>query len=168
MSLKSVSLLLFAAAFAAFAAPAFADDCVAVRSAMMTVATTPYTTTVTKTDGQGKKTVSQAIQTATTKYVQSHGKWYAMNISENDLLDTLKTTKMSCQRIGTDSANGLPAVIYKVHRDNDGTLLDEKTWISAKGLPLKSEGQVDGSTYEALYDFTRAQPPAGARPLGSR
>lgn len=131
-------------------------------------AKTPFTTTITKSDGQGRKTVSQVIQTATNKYVQSHGKWYAMRISENDLLDTLKATKMTCLRIGTDSANGQPAVIYKVHRENDGTSLDEKTWISAKGLPLKSEARADGSTYESMYDFTHAQPPASATPLGSR
>ena len=135
---------------------------------MMTSAKTPFTTTISKTDGQGRKTVSQVIQTATSKYVQSHGKWYAMSISENDLLDTLKATKMTCLRIGTDSANGQPAVIYWVHRENEGTFLDEKTWISAKGLPLKSERQMDGSTYESMYDFTHAEPPASAKPVSSK
>jgi hypothetical protein len=168
MSLKSFSLLFSVTAFAAFAAPAFADDCAAVRSAMMTGAKMPYTTTITKIDGQGRKTVSQVIQTATTKYVQTHGKWLSMNISEKDLLDNLKVTKITCVRIGMDSTNGQPAAIYKVHTENDGTVLDEKMWISAKGLPLKSEALVDGTTYESLYDLAHAQPPADAKPVGSR
>ena len=55
MSLESSHPVFFTVVFAAFATPAFADDCAAVRSAMMTSAKTPFTTTISKTDGQGEK-----------------------------------------------------------------------------------------------------------------
>jgi hypothetical protein len=161
-------LVLIAFTLAAAAAPVFADDCVAARSAMLDSGHRPHTATTTKTDGQGKKTVTRQIQTVTNKYVQTpDGKWYAMNIAIKDLND-LDSAKLTCRRSGSDSVNGASATVYEVHMDNEGTVTDSKIWVSSSNLILKSESSVEGSRISTEFDFTHATPPANAIAMGGK
>lgn len=169
MLVKSAYFAFVLTSFAGSIVPAFAEDCGPVKAAMMVGAQTPVTTTVTKTDARGTKSVSQIVQTATLKYVQArNGKWYALKISFKDLMDNFKTTKLACQRAGTDTVNGEPATIYKIHSENDGSANDFRLWISAKNLALKSESHVEGATAVSTYDYVHVQAPANAIPMGEK
>jgi hypothetical protein len=151
------------------AAPAFADDCAAVTASMMATAKTPYKSTISRAGKDGKPLISHMVQTPTAKYVETDGKWVTMPISSQDMIDQLgemlKTVKMTCRLDGSQSVNGQPASIYLVHTENDGTVSDNKIWISAQNLPLKSEINVDGRQYVSTYDYSDVQPPAGAPPV---
>ncbi len=161
-----------AAALAFISMPAWANDCAAVDAAMNGAATTPYSSVITRTDAQGHLVTSHMVQTATTKYVETHGKWVAMNISSKDLLDHLgeerKTAKMTCVGAGSEDVDGQSAAVYHVHIENDGTTSDNKLWISGENRLLKSESTVGGKQYSVSYDYAHIDPPKDAKPLGSQ
>jgi hypothetical protein len=77
---------LIALAFTVLTAPTLADECAPVKGAMLNSGHTPHTVILTRTDGQGKKTVTRQVQTVDNEYMQTaDGKWYAMNIAIKDL-----------------------------------------------------------------------------------
>ncbi len=160
-----------ALALCAAAAPALADDCATVNAALMQTAKTPYSETITRTVA-GKQIVSHMVQTPSVKYVESNGRWVSMNITSKDLIDTMneqmKTAKMTCHRVGAETVNGLPAAIYTVHVENQGSVSDSKLWISPQNLEVKSEMQVNGMKFSVLLDYSHVQPPANAKPLGAK
>lgn len=81
---------------------------------------TPHSLLTTKTDDQGKKTVTRQVQTVDNKYVQtSNGKWYAMNIATKDLNDDLSGVA-SCRRSGSESVSGESTAVYDVHTNLQG------------------------------------------------
>ena len=160
--------LLIVLAFAVFSAPALADDCAAVKIAMLNSGHTPHSVVVTKTDGQGKKIVTRQVQTVDNKYVQTpDGKWYAMNIAIKDLDDDLSGV-LTCRRSGTDSVSGEFTVVYEVHMNLEGEVGDQKCWVSSKNLVLKSERVMKGARYTTEYDFAHVTPPANAIPMGGK
>jgi hypothetical protein len=146
----------------------FADDCAEAHGAMLKSGHTPHTVTITKSDAQGKKVVTQQVQTVTNKYVQTaDGKWYAMNIAMKDLTDDF-AGKMTCRSGGSDSVNGESTAVYQVHMDDEGSISDMKMWVSSKNLILKSEGVMEGAHYTTEYDYAHATPPANAVSMGAR
>ena len=160
--------LLVSLALAVLTAPAFADDCATVKSAMLNSGHTPHNVVVTKTDGQGKKTVTRQVQTVDNKYVQTpDGKWHAMNIAMKDLNDDLSGVQ-ACRRSGSENVSGESTAVYDVHMDLEGTISDNRVWVSSKNLVLKSEGIIEGAHYTTEYDFGHVTPPANAIPLGGR
>jgi hypothetical protein len=160
--------VLFALAFAILTAPALADDCATVKSAMLNSGHTPNSKLVTKTDGQGKKTVSRQVQTMDNKYVQvPDGKWYAMNIAIKDLNDDLSGVQ-TCRRSGTESVSGESSAVYEVHMNIEGSISNGRVWVSSKNLILKSEQVIEGVHYTTEYDFGHVTPPAGAIPMGGK
>jgi hypothetical protein len=162
------SRVLIALVFAVLAAPALADDCTAVKSAMLNSGHTPKSVLITKTDGQGKKTVTRQVQTMDNKFVQTpDGKWYAMNIAIKDLNDDLSGVQ-SCRHSGSESVSGESAAAYDVHMNLDGSISDGRVWVSSKNLILKSEGVIEGVHYTTEYDFSHVTPPANAIPMGGK
>jgi hypothetical protein len=162
------SRVLFALAFAVLTAPALADDCTTVKSAMLNSGHTPNSKLVTKTDGQGKKTVSRQVQTIDNKYVQvPDGKWYAMNIAIKDLNDDLSGVQ-TCRRSGTESVSGESTAVYEVHMNIEGSISNGRVWVSSKNLILKSEQVIEGAHYTTEYDFGHVTPPANAIPMGGK
>jgi hypothetical protein len=160
--------VLFALAFAVLTAPALADDCMTVKSAMSNSGHTPNSKLVTKTDGQGKKTVTRQVQTMDNKYVQvPDGKWYAMNIAIKDLNDDLSGVQ-TCRRSGTESVSGESTAVYEVHMNIEGSISDGRVWVSSKNLILKSEQVIKGARYTTQYDFGHVTPPANAIPMGGK
>lgn len=162
------SRVLTALSFALLATPALADDCVAARSAIADTTHTPVSTTSTKTDAQGKQSVTRMIQTATHKYVQTASDgWDSLNISIQDLIDTLNATKLSCRRSGSDSVNGEPAAVYDVRMEQDGTISDTSIWVSSRSnLIMKAEQGAGGARHTTVYDYSHVTPPAGATEMG--
>lgn len=160
--------LMIALAFAALSAPALADDCSTVKSAMLNSGHTPHSVIVTQTDGQGKKTVTRQVQTVENKYVQRpDGKWYAMNIAIKDLDDDLSGV-LTCRRSGSDSISGESTAVYEVHLNMEGQVSDQKIWVSSKNMVLKSEGVIEGARYTTEYDFAHVTPPPNAISLGGK
>jgi hypothetical protein len=148
------------------AAPAFADDCAAVKSAMLNSGHTPHTVIVTATDAQGKKTITRQVQTVDNKYVQTaDGKWHAMNIAIKDLNDNMSSVK-TCRRTGSDNVAGESASVYAVHTDTDGEAGDQKLWVSSNNRIVRAEVMMRGARYTTEYDFAHVTPPANAIPMG--
>jgi hypothetical protein len=162
------SRILTALAFAVLTAPALADDCTTIKSAMLNSGHTPHSLVITKSDGQGKKTVTRQVQTVDNKYVQMpDGKWYAMNIAIKDLNDDLSGVQ-TCRRSGSESVSGESAAVYDVHMSLEGSISDSRVWVSSKNLILKSEGVIEGAHYTTEYDFGHVTPPANAIPMGGK
>jgi hypothetical protein len=162
------SRALITLAFAVLTAPALADDCTTVKSAMLNSGHTPKSVLVTKTDSQGKKMVTRQVQTVDNKYVQTpDGKWYAMNIAIKELNDDLSGVQ-TCLRSGSESVRGESTTVYDVHMNLDGSISDNRVWVSSKNLILKSEGVIEGAHYTTEYDFGHVTPPANAIPMGGK
>jgi hypothetical protein len=162
------SRVMIALAFAILSAPTLADDCTTVKSAMLNSGHTPHSLIITKTDGQGKKTVTRQVQTVDNKYVQTpDGKWYAMNIAIKDLNDDLSGL-LTCRRSGSESVSGESTAAYDVHMNLEGSISDQRVWVSSKNLILKSEGVIEGAHYTTQYDFGRVTPPANAISMGGK
>jgi hypothetical protein len=68
---------------------------------------------------------------------------------------------------GTDSVNGEPAAVYEVHMDDNGTIVEQKIWVSSKNLILKADGSVNGVRYSSVYDFSHVTPPANSTAMGA-
>jgi hypothetical protein len=160
------SNLPIAFSFILLTAPALADDCAIVKGAMLGTGRTPHSLALTKTDGQGKKTVTHQVQTVDNKYVQTaDGTWHAMNIAIKDLDDDLSGVQ-TCRRSGSESLGGELTAVYDVHMNQDGDPSDAKIWVSSKNLVLKSETILKGGHYTTEYDFAHVTPPANAIPMG--
>jgi hypothetical protein len=162
------SRVLIVLAFAVLTAPALADECTTVKSAMLNSGHTPHSLLITKTDAQGKKTLTRQVQTVDNKYVQlPTGKWYAMNIAIKDLNDDLSGVQ-TCRRSGSESVGGEPTTVYDVHLNLEGSITDSRVWVSSKNLILKSEGVMEGVHYTTEYDFSHVTPPANAVAMGGK
>ena len=162
------SRTLIALGCAVLAAPALADDCTTVKSAMLNSGHTPHNLLITKTDGQGKKTVTRQVQTVDNKYVQTpDGKWYAMNIAIKDLNDDLSGVQ-TCHRSGSESVSGESTAVYDVHMTVEGSTSDSRVWVSSKNLILKSQQAMESAHYTTEYDFGHVTPPASAIPMGGK
>lgn len=160
------SCILVTFGFILLAAPALAEDCATVRGAMLSTGRTPHSLVLTKTDGQGKKTVTHQVQTVDNKYVQTaDGTWHAMNIPIKDLDDDLSGVQ-TCHRTGGESLGGESTAVYDVHMSQDGEQSDAKIWVSSKNLILKSETVLEGGHYTTEYDFSHVTPPANPIPMG--
>jgi hypothetical protein len=158
--------VLIALGLTVLTAPALADDCTTVKSAMLNTGHTPHSLLLTKTDSQGKKTATRQVQTVDNKYVQiPNGKWYAMGIATKDLNDDLSGVQ-TCRRSGSESVSGESTSVYDVHMNLEGNISDSRIWVSTKNLILKSEGVIEGVHYTTEYDFNHATPPANALSMG--
>jgi hypothetical protein len=159
---------LLALAFAVLGAPALADDCTTVKSAMLNTGHAPNSLLITKTDGQRKKTVTRQVQTVDNKYVQMpDGKWRALNIAIKDLHDDLPEVQ-TCRRSGSENVGGESTTVYDVHMNIEGSISDGKVWVSSKNLILKSQRVIEGADYTVEYDFSHVTPPANAIPMGGK
>ena len=162
------ALILIALALSVLTASARADDCATVKNAMLATGRIPHSLTLTKTDGQGKKTVTRQVQTVDNKYVQTaDGKWHAMNIAIKDLDDDLSGVQ-TCRRTGSESVSGESTAVYDVHMNQDGEQSEAKIWVSSRNLILKSETVLEGGHYTTEYDFSHVTPPANAIPMGAK
>jgi hypothetical protein len=169
MSLRALCIVSFLA-LALLSLPASADDCA---DAMRATAQRPVSAVTTKIDAQGKKSTLGMVQTMTTQYIQTtDGQWHSVGVTVQDKIDAaaddLKTSKFTCGRTGIGLVNGVPATIYAVHRDSDGDVSDYKVWVGSNFLVLKTEGAEEGAHFVTLYDYTHVNPPANAKPIGSR
>jgi hypothetical protein len=150
--------------------PSWADDCAAVKAAMLATVRKPHTITINRIK-DGKPLTNRMIQTRDAKYVEVNGKWHTLPVDADDLREMEKSfneTTFTCARVGRDSVDGKDATVYTSHYKNQDTEGDAKLWIGSDGLPLKSESNQEGHSSSSTYDFTHADAPADATPLGRR
>jgi hypothetical protein len=156
--------------FAILSAPALADEC---SSAMLASAQKPVSMQATETDAHGKQKQMRMVQTANTVYIlDENGQWKSMSATLKEKYDAtvgeLKTSKTTCQRVGSDSVNGASTTVYAVHVDNEGSISDNKIWVAANQLVLKSDSLIEGTRYVSVYDYAHLTPPANATPVGPK
>ncbi|MBN9511652.1 MAG: hypothetical protein J0I21_21395 [Alphaproteobacteria bacterium] len=162
------------AILAATAPLARADDCAAVYAAMEASIRTPVAVTMTRTTRGGPAVVHHMVRTEDATYVELHGKWRSMKISTQERLRSLdevkKTAKVQCQRVGTDSVGAQSATVYTSHVENQGTVSDQKLWVSANNLLLKAELDIAGEHEHmvSMYDYKNVKVPADATPVDHR
>jgi len=148
-------------ALAPLSLPANANDCT---PAWTTSAQHPANAVVTKIDAHGKETTGKSVQTLSTQYLQTpDGAWTAMASGIKDNLDALKTTNVSCERVGSETLNGVPTTVYSVHIKSDGDVVDGKAWISANSLIQKSDLNIQAGHYITVYDYAHVGPPANVK-----
>jgi hypothetical protein len=151
-------------------APSRADDCTAVKAAMLATVKKPHTITINRFK-DGKPVTNRMVQTNDAKYVEVNGKWHILPVAADDLREMEKSfneTTFTCARVGADRVDGKSATVYTSHYKNEDTEGDAKVWIGPDGLPLKSESTQEGHLTSSSYDFAHADAPADATPLGSR
>jgi hypothetical protein len=152
------------------ASPARADDCAPIKAAMLQAVRTPHTVTISRIK-DGKPVTNQMIQTKDAKYIEVKGKWRTLPFSADDFRQmekSLDESTLACVRVGRESVDGKAATAYTVHLKNEDVESDSKLWLGTDGLPLRSETSHDGEASSSTYDFTHADAPADATPLGRR
>ena len=162
-----ISRLAMLGAAVLFAAPALADDCAAPIAAMRALPSKSYTTT--NTDSRaGQIHTSHAVMVNGQLYIEIAGTWRKSHMTAKAMLDTindgLQTSKMTCKRGGSETIAGQFATIYDVHNVNQGHASDNRLWISAAGLPLKTENHIQGGmVVVSIYDYAHAVVPPGVK-----
>jgi hypothetical protein len=144
-----------------------ADDCAVAMAAIRAGALKPYSATVSMTMS-GKPIFSHIVMTGSKMYIQMQGTWHTMPMTAKEVLDQMdtvaKTAKTTCHRGGAEAVNGQAATIYDVHVENQGNASDNRVWISAAGLPLKTvDRMAGGNVATSVYDYAHVQPPAGVK-----
>jgi len=119
----------------------------------------------------GRTTESISIGGAT--YIQVRGAWRRSPMTQKDALDQMQenlrtATVYTCERVGNESVEGVPAVVYTSHVENQGVKADAKTWIAtATGLILRQEEDMGtddatGTTHMSIrWDYSNVHAPAG-------
>jgi hypothetical protein len=168
LKLRAAGVGAIAAALAAWAiAPARADDCSAVKNAMLAAARTPHTTTITRVV-DGKPVTARMVQTKDTRYFEIRGAWRSMPFSADEVRDmeeSLNGSQLTCARVGADRLAGKSVMVYTAHIKNEDTEGDAKLWLGSDGLPLQVDNVHDGQRVSSSLDYTHADAPAGATPL---
>lgn len=123
----------------------------------------------------GKPRQDELIAVGGQHYILIEGQWKkspmdqaAMAKQEQENIQNAKA--LSCHRLRSESVDGVPAVVYAEHSENEDTKTDGQVWVAATtGLILRTEtdmGTTDGGRPDHMssrYDYTNVQAPAGVK-----
>ncbi len=129
----------------------------------------PYSSTVTMTGMKSlPDSTSHIVMTGPKMYVQVNGAWSVLPMGTKELLadmdDKIKTAKYTCVRKGSATVGGAATTIYAVHVVNQNNVSDNTLWISAAGLPLKTESHLGGGqAVSSVIDYDHVQAPPGVK-----
>jgi hypothetical protein len=161
------SLLAFPFALTALALSGHAaESCDALYNASIKALQTPHHVYSTKTLANGTKAPGgESIFAAGREYVLIGGAWKRSPMTPQDMIeaaqDKLKTHPDVCTAAGTETINGQPVTVYKVHNNESETDSLVRV-LKSSGLLL---GQTltlpDGARMEIRYEYAHVQPPAG-------
>lgn len=119
-----------------------APACKPVFDAMLKLTTTPHHAAAT-TDGG---TVSESIVAGDSVYVKVRGAWRKSPITpqaqRQQEQENIQSAKVyTCQLLRSESVDGVPANVYKVHSETtDVGVSDGTLWVApSTGLPLKTD-----------------------------
>jgi hypothetical protein len=164
MPSRSLVTTTLAAVFAIVPFAASADDCDAAWAAVRAGMQKPHSSTIMTRNGDARKNINYSVTTADKVYVEKDRDWYARpwNAAKliADLDSKLKKTKCTCNRVGEESVDGQPATLYTVHEESEGSVSDNKIWVSdALGVPIKSESHVDDLVTTTTNDYVNVHVP---------
>jgi hypothetical protein len=152
-------------------------SCAPVLDALTKQMNTPYHAymTLPATVGGGKGQQSEMIATGGQHYILFDGAWKRSPMDQAAMVkqeqeNVRNATALSCQRVRDESAGGVPAVLYTMHSENEGTKSDGQVWIAkSTGLILRNEvdmsiGGTGGPDHMSTrYEYTNVQVPAGVK-----
>lgn len=150
-----------------------ADSCQPVFDALTKVVTTPshsYTTHTASVLKGGKPQSSETIYVQGEVYIRVGGKWRKSPVRTEEVLEQEKENrehgKATCQFLRNEFVGAEPAMVYSIHRENEGDKEDGQVWISkSTELLLRSEQDVDvggmaGKDHRsARFEYGNIRPP---------
>jgi hypothetical protein len=141
------------------------NDCKPVLDAMTKLFDTPTHGYLTTNVG-GKLQTGESIYAGGSIYSKSDGKWItAATTKEMKELDekNRQNNKTTCRYLKDEPVNGEMAAVYSVHSVHEAppkSTSDSKTWISkAKGLPLRTDTDMEGSHISMRFEYGNVKPP---------
>ena len=138
------------------------DDCKLVLDAMTKVFDTPTHAYVTM-NLSGKPQTGESIYAGGLVYAKYNGKWSTgMTTKEMKELTekNRRNNKTTCHYLNDEPVSGEMAAVYSVHDVSPKSTSDSKAWISkAKGLPLRSDTDMEGSHISTRYEYGNVKPP---------
>src|ERR1017187_6037378 len=140
-------------------------DCRLVFEATSKIFDTPVHSYVTTSMGATTQPGVEMIYVAGAFYLKSGGAWSlgTMSIPEMKQLvqKNIQTNKTTCRYLKDEPVNGEMAAVYSVHEETPRSTSDSQIWISkAKGLPLRSEQDLDAKTHiSTRYEYGNVKPP---------
>jgi hypothetical protein len=141
------------------------DDCKLVLDAMTKLFDTPTHAFLTMNVG-GKPQTGESIYAGGSVYAKYEGKWITeATTKEMKELDekNRQNNKTTCRYLKDEPVNGEMAAVYSVHSVHEASpksTSDSKTWISkAKGLPLRTDTDMEGSHISMRFEYGNVKPP---------
>jgi hypothetical protein len=166
-----ICLLSISASMASHYAMA-ADSCQPVFDALTKVVTTPNHSYSTETGAfiKGKPRSGETIYVQEARYVRVDGKWTKSRLQTEEILQQEKENrangKATCQFVRDEAVDGMSAMLYALHSENEFDKEDAQMWISkATGLPLREEMDTDvggamGKSHRSMrYEYSNVKPP---------
>jgi hypothetical protein len=148
----------------------FATDasCQPVFDAASKVLRTPAHVYTTTTVPGGKPRIGELIYAEGAIYVKTDGKWSRSRMTTQQMLDQEKenrqNTKGTCRYLRDESVSGETAVVYEENSESDDAKTVAQAWISkSKGLPLRTEMDMETTHISVRYDYANVHAPAGVQ-----
>jgi hypothetical protein len=135
--------------------------------------TTPHHIYTTQTQ-DGTTRTGEIIAMMDAQYILVQGAWMRspLSMSAQEALQDHRerfrsATAYSCQKLRTESINGVAAVVYQMHSETDEGISDGQLWIATQtGLPIKQEvdlnvliGLPGKSHTSARFEYVNVQTP---------
>ena len=138
------------------------DDCKLVLDPMTRFYDTP-THVYIAMNMSGKPQTAESIYASGLVYTKYDGKWSA-GMTTKELKEmsekNRQNNKTTCRYLKDEPVNGEMAAVYSVHDVSPKTTSESKVWISkAKGLPLRSDTDMEGSHISTRYEYGNVKPP---------
>lgn len=148
-----------------------ADSCQPVFDAMSKVLVTP--SHIFSTEGAGtrpgaKPRNSELIYLGGAIYDKLNDKWIRSKMTAQQMLEQEKENrehgKATCRYLREEVVGGEAAAVYSAHSENEDLKSDGQVWISKKGLPLRSEFDIDigdpAKMHRSVrYEYSNVQAP---------
>lgn len=155
---------------AVLSSAARAEDCsTTLMDAMFAMAKTSYASTIVLTMPGAPATPSEMVVSGAKMYARVNGAWVSSPYSTQDTIDSMtaasKKSKMTCQKVGSETVNGEAATLYADREESKTNTVESRIWISdARGLPLKIESNLGkGASTAQTIRYDGVQPPPGVR-----
>jgi hypothetical protein len=138
------------------------EDCKLVLDAMTKLFDTPAHVYITM-NMSGKPQTAESIYVGGSIYTKYDGKW-STGMTTREMKEmsekNRQNNKMTCRYLKDEPVNGEIAAAYSMHDVSPKTTSDSKVWISkAKGLPVRSDSDMEGTHISTRYEYGNVKPP---------
>jgi outer membrane lipoprotein-sorting protein len=165
LNMKAVRLALVL--IASVEGPALADECAAVKDAVIAQTKVPYAASTVMALGSAPATTTQSISTGGRLYFQVNGTWQSTPHDAQKEVDKANAASKtgSCTHESDATVNGESTAVFLVHYKTEHSESDNRLWISkSTGLPLKTDVQFkDGIKVSIAFRYDNIQPPVDTK-----